>query len=1449
MHRGAILSSSHPIIPPGNTTAPANGIENSATVHAATPIVNIETAAMQTAAEPSVQTETGNLLAQAFAATDLGFAIFSFQGEVQYWSEPLARLTGVKSSAAMGRRVRDFFPGEFVDRVSEPFKQLITDREGKIQSRILRTPFPGAPVIRVDWRLLLDVEKRATGVLVVAEDVTVRQAAATELTGLRQALEQSKDMYFRVAADSRILDVNVVAEQTLGYTRAQLLAMHAADFDLRANEEMNFAERWKKFADAGFIRGESQYRCANGKIIQVEFSIHFLDGQAGGEGFCLVRDVSDRRRLELSAEATARQFRTYFSDSPLGIMVRDERFCVIRVNTAYVEMCGYSEAELVGTDIRKIIHPDDIGLVDIVHEKFASNTTPFGSELRIVAKDGRTVWIHGKVNLLVDEDGKRLVIATAENITDRKIAQQALEASLRARAAILETTLAGVVQIKNGMVELANHSFEQMFGYTRGALNDRHISELVTGKITYQPMANLADQSSSVAGVFQADLFGDDSCHVAQGANGGGTGRRPAHPHATGQYETIREHARAAFGRGEAFHAEMQLRRKDGEPIWVSLKARPIEFGDTESSVILTFHDITDRVTSERAVAESNRRVRVLIDTIPDIVWMKDVDGRYVAVNQTFMNRCGLDEPKILGHHDRELFSAYDAGRFGRSDAQVRSAGVPGVFEDMAQEEDGFHWREVTKAPVMDGDGNCVGVIGISRDVTDDRRQRTQMARLLSEHEILFELTAVGVGKLKHRLLLRANRKLEEIFGYETGEMVGLHTSVLYADPADYDRVGLALHEDHGVLLQIDLPMRRKNGDAVWCSVQINPIDAANPMAGYICTVADITPLRERERALKSVLAEQRVIFDNALVGITLMQDGKWLRVNDAFSRMFGYRVDECLGNSFAMLFSSDELFREFEASIDEELSRSGMSLQEWQLRRKDGRLACCLIQGRPIDLDDDSKGIIFTAIDISARKASEEKFVQVSTFLDAIVENLPTVVAVRDVKTRQYLSFNRAGEMMTGRNRNDVIGKTPDEIYPPDVTEELYSLDDQVIQSRHIIETATSAKSIVDGSVKLIVRKTVPVINQANEVQYVMSLAEDVTVRVRSEQALRESEARFRQFAANINQVIFLSNPERSSFDYLNDRVAEVLGVSIEEMRADPRASVVAINEADRPLLQTIRLREESLQPVDMEIRINHPLKGLRWLRLQTFPTKSDVGGIRVFGLIADITDRKDEEQLRISQLLEQRDVLVREVHHRIKNNLQGVAGLLQHASRNRPELKIHLDEVSTQIQAIAQVHGLQVRAGQALPLRGLAKAIFDNLSRVMPERVTFNVVGAAAGAGDLDVSGQYALPESEAVPVALVLNELGTNAVKHGSDGARVSMTWSAGNVVMFEFENIGALPVGFDYAKVNNHASGIGLIKALVPRRGGSVVYMQQGASVIVRLTLQAPAIVLQTGENNQ
>jgi two-component sensor histidine kinase len=226
--------------------------------------------------------------------------------------------------------------------------------------------------------------------------------------------------------------------------------------------------------------------------------------------------------------------------------------------------------------------------------------------------------------------------------------------------------------------------------------------------------------------------------------------------------------------------------------------------------------------------------------------------------------------------------------------------------------------------------------------------------------------------------------------------------------------------------------------------------------------------------------------------------------------------------------------------------------------------------------------------------------------------------------------------------------------------------------------------------------------------------------------------------------------------------------------------------------------------------------------------------GAIRVFGVAEDVTERAAAERQRMEEVVKQRDILVREVHHRIKNNLQGVAGLIQQAATARPEVAPALEEAAAQIQAIAQVHGLQIRATGTLPVLGVAQGIFQNLASMFGAEIRFEPPPP-----DL---WRFGLPENEAVPLALVINELGTNAIKHRSrrdEAIRVAVT-ARPEGMEFSIENSGSLAPGFDFADIAASVSGLGLVKALLPRRGARLSIDSSGAAVVARLQLFPPAV---------
>jgi PAS domain S-box-containing protein len=355
---------------------------------------------------------------------------------------------------------------------------------------------------------------------------------------------------------------------------------------------------------------------------------------------------------------------------------------------------------------------------------------------------------------------------------------------------------------------------------------------------------------------------------------------------------------------------------------------------------------------------------------------------------------------------------------------------------------------------------------------------------------------------------------------------------------------------------------------------------------------------------------------------------------------------------------------------------------------------------------------------------------------------------------------------------------------------------------------------------------------------RYVMSIIDDLTEEVRAEAALRETEARFRQFAENIDQLVFITTADLTGVLYVNPRYASVVGGSSEELLADARHALRHVcADALTPLqsrLPRLIAGLRRLRKTELTVDIDHPSRGRRTLSLRLNPVRMFDGSVRVFGVADDITERAAAEQERIEEAVKQRDILVREVHHRIKNNLQGVAGLLQHMSTSKPEVAPQLNEIAAQIQAIAQVHGLQIRATGTLPVLGVAEGIVKSLASMFGARADFEMPSAALW--------RWGLPEGEAVPLALVINELGTNALKHraGRDLPITVRILPRPDGLELRIEQPGELKPGFDLARISSSVSGLGLVKALLPRRGARLAIEQEGHSVVTRLELSPPAI---------
>ena len=198
-------------------------------------------------------------------------------------------------------------------------------------------------------------------------------------------------------------------------------------------------------------------------------------------------------------------------------------------------------------------------------------------------------------------------------------------------------------------------------------------------------------------------------------------------------------------------------------------------------------------------------------------------------------------------------------------------------------------------------------------------------------------------------------------------------------------------------------------------------------------------------------------------------------------------------------------------------------------------------------------------------------------------------------------------------------------------------------------------------------------------------------------------------------------------------------------------------------------------------------------------------------------------------------RDALIREIHHRIKNNLQGITGLLRQLAESHPETSESINHTIGQVQSIATIHGLQERAPVgSLRLRELTEAVATGVGSLWQKPIPVEIPSGWT---------PCIIEEAEAIPLALILNELLSNAIKHGDRVGQVKIMLGNGqrpDSIRVAICNVGQLPPDFDF----EHSTGTGLqlVKSLMPRAGARLSWQCKDNLVITTLELEPPVITL-------
>jgi PAS domain S-box-containing protein len=352
----------------------------------------------------------------------------------------------------------------------------------------------------------------------------------------------------------------------------------------------------------------------------------------------------------------------------------------------------------------------------------------------------------------------------------------------------------------------------------------------------------------------------------------------------------------------------------------------------------------------------------------------------------------------------------------------------------------------------------------------------------------------------------------------------------------------------------------------------------------------------------------------------------------------------------------------------------------------------------------------------------------------------------------------------------------------------------------------------------------------------------QDITEQRLSILALRQSNRLLNAIVENIPVMIFMKRASDLRFELFNRAGEKLLGYSRNDMlgKSDydfwPKEQADGFTAADRNALASEEITEI------LEEKISIANGEARYLSTWKIALHEESGEpTHLLGISIDITERKQIElDLQRARELLHRNVLVKEVHHRIKNSLQGVASLLRQQAEETPEASAALLKAIARVRSIAVVYGLQGEANSQVALCDLVRAICRNLQEETKQPLRVETAPHFK---------PVLLAETETVPIALIVNELLFNAVKHiGSEQAdqaiHIIMQGSENEMNFIVYSVHGKLPQNFDFTEGRGLGTGLTLVKSLLPPTGANISIANAGGGVRAELRLTSPVLIHST-----